>query len=136
MNKIINVKNILTSIKNGYSQNQKIVFCRKNEFNLKILFLLYKEGLIVDYKLEFDYLKIKLRYHNNKPLIYDIIMIYKSSLKKFFSYEEIKKFYRKYDLFFVSTSYGIISSNELFKFFSLNKKIGGQLLFGLQLMKL
>lgn len=134
MNKITITNNIIVSIKNGYSRNNKYAFCKYSKFSLKILSLLYKEGLIVDYKIDQNILKIKLKYYKNKPIIDQIISIYKPSLKQFSTHTELKKYQKKYHIFFVSTPLGIISSNDIIKYFPLNIKFGGQVLFGIQLI--
>lgn len=131
MNKINILSDLLVSIKNGYSNNNKYAYCKLNQFCLTVLWVLYKEGLINDYKIEPNNskIKIKLKYYNNKPLMNNITLISKPSFKHFINYEDLKSFDKKFDYYFLSTSSGIVSSRNIEK----DLKIGGQLLFGLKL---
>lgn len=131
MNKTNIINNLLVSIKNGYSNKNKYAYCKINKFCLDVLWVLYKEGLISDFKIQSDISKIqiKLKYIKTKPLLININLISKPSLTYFSNFSNLKQFYNKYDYFFMSTSTGIISSSLLLK----DVKIGGKLLFGLKI---
>lgn len=131
MNKINITNDLLVALKNGYSNKNKYAYCRINKFCLDILWILYKEGLIADFKIQsdLDKIKIKLKYIKSKPLLTDIKLISKPGLKKFVNFNDLKYFYDKFDYFFLSTSSGIISSKILLK----NFKVGGQILFGFKI---
>lgn len=92
---------------------------------------MYKEELIYDFSVDTDKAKIKIRlkYFKNKPLVTNLNLISKPSLINFSNAEQLKFFYKKYDYFFISTSFGIVSSRFLRK----KSNIGGQVLFGLKL---
>ena len=98
---------------------------------MDVLWILYKEGLISDFKIqkETNKIKIKLKYIKNQPLLVDLKLISKPKLKQFSTFNDLKYFYKKFDYFFLTTSTGIISSKILLK----NLKIGGQVLFGLKI---
>lgn len=125
------ITNLVVSIKNGYSNKNKYAYCKINKFVTNTLWVLYKEGLISDFKVneKTNTIKIKLKYIKTKPLLTEIKLISKPQLQKFTDYNGLKQYHKKFDYFFVSTSNGIVSS----KLFLKNKNIGGKLLFGLKL---
>jgi ribosomal protein S8 len=131
MNKSNIINSLLVSIKNGYSNKNKYAYCKINKFCLDILWVLYKEGLISDFKIQskISKVQIRLKYIKNKPLLTNINLISKPSLNHYSSFYNLKNFYNKYDYFFMSTSTGIISSSLLLK----NNHIGGKVLFGLKI---
>lgn len=123
--------NLVVSIKNGYSNKNKFVYCKTNKFITNILWILYKEGLISDFKIDEKtaLIKIRLKYIKTKPLLTEIKLISKPQLQRYTNYNGLKPYYKKFDYFFLSTSNGIISSKTFLK----NKYSGGKLLFGLKL---
>lgn len=131
MNKVNIINDLLVSLRNSYSNKNKYAYCRINNFCLDILWILYKEGLISDFKIKSNSnkIEIKLKYIKDKPLLADLKLINKPNLKKFSGFNDLKLFYKKFDYFFISTSMGIISSKVLLK----NFKVGGQVLFGLKI---
>ena len=131
MNKSNIINSLSVSIKNGYSNKNKYAYCKINKFCLDILWVLYKEGLISDFKIQskISKVQIRLKYIKNKPLLTNINLISKPSLNHYSSFYNLKNFYNKYDYFFMSTSTGIISSSLLLK----NTHIGGKVLFGLKI---
>lgn len=131
MNKINITNDLLVSFKNGYSNKNKYIYCKISKFCLNILWVLYKEGLISDFKVldDSNRVRIKLKYIKTKPLLTDIKLISKPSLRKFINFHDLNKFYKQFDYFFLSTSNGIISSKILLK----DVKIGGQVLFGFKI---
>ena len=64
MNKINITNDLLVAIKNSYSNKNKYAYCRINNFCLNILWILYKEGLISDFKVvpSLNKVQIKLKY--------------------------------------------------------------------------
>lgn len=134
MNKVKSLYSILTSIKIGYLREHKTVNCDDTQFNRQILLVLFKEGLISGFKKENNKFKIKLRYYRNKSIFSDIKTIYKPSLKKYSKSREINTYFNKFDLFIICTDCGLISSNQIWEYSTLNKKIGGFALIGISLM--
>lgn len=132
MNKINIINDLLVGLRNGYSNKNKFAYCKSNKFCFKLLEEFRKEELIHDFFVIEDKSKIciKLKYFRNKPLISQLELISKPSLTSFSTYEDLNFFYKKYDYFFISTSFGIISSRFLKK----NFNIGGKVLFGLKLI--
>ncbi len=131
MNKSNITKDLLVGLKNGYANNNVFAYCKFSSFCLELLWVLYKENLILDffYEIKTGKIKIKLKYFKNKPLLTSLTLISKPSLICSKKNEDLGPFYKKFDYFFVSTPYGILSS----RFIEKNIKTGGHLLFGLKL---
>ena len=131
MNKTNIINDLIVGLKTGYSNKNKYAYCRINKFVLNILWILYKEGLIADFKvkLNLNKIEIKLKYIKTKPLLIKLESITKPRLQTFVNFNDLKYYYNKFDYFFLSTSTGIISSKILLK----NYKIGGKILFGLKI---
>jgi len=131
MNKINITNDLLVSLKNGYSNKNKYIYCKMNKFCLNILWILYKEGLISDFKVleDSNKIRVKLKYIKTKPLLTNIKLISKPSLRKFVNFHDLNKFSKQFDYFFLSTSNGVISSKILLR----DVKIGGQVLFGFKI---
>ena len=131
MDKTNITKDLLVALNNGYSNKNKYAYCKINKFVLNILWILYQEGLIKDFKIKsnLNKIEIKLKYIKSKPLLTDIKLISKPKLQLFYNFHNLKTFQTKFDYFFISTSAGIISSKNLLK----DIKIGGKILFGLKI---
>jgi ribosomal protein S8 len=130
---VVNIlANLLVSLKTSYINNNVYAYTKYNLLCVNILFLLYKDGLISNYSIDFSSkkIKIKLKYLKNKPLLTNFVLLSKPSHKIFSSYNDLLYLNTKYDYFFISTSLGLLSSREFIK----NPKIGGQLLFACNLL--
>lgn len=132
MHKTNVLNDIIVSIKNGYLKNSHYTTCRLTKFSLNLLWVLYKEGLISDFKINQKTKKIdvKLKYFNNRPLIQKISLLSRPSLQLYSSYNNTQNLLQYFDYFFISTSTGLISSRNLSK----NLQMGGQLLFALKIL--
>ena len=131
MNKLNVLNNLLVNIKNGYSNKSKYVYCKLNFFCINVLWTLYKEELIYDFYIDKanSKIQIKLKYFKDKPIFGNVNLISKPSLTVFSNFNNLKKFSKNYDYFFISTSNGVISSSHANK----NLNVGGIVLFGLKL---
>ena len=131
MNKLNVLNNLLVSIKNSYSNKNKYAYCKLNFLCINVLWALYKEELICDFYVDKanSKIQIKLKYFKDKPILTNVNLISKPSLTVFSNFNNLKKFSKNYDYFFISTSNGIISSNYANK----NLNVGGIVLFGLKL---
>lgn len=132
MHKTNVLNDVIVSIKNGYLKNSDYTSCRLTKFSLNLLWILYKEGLISDFKINQKTKKIdvKLKYFNNRPLIQKISLLSRPSLQVYSSYKNTQSLLQYFDYFFISTSSGIVSSRNLSK----NLQLGGQLLFALKIL--
>ena len=102
MNKINITNQLLVSLKNAYSNKNKYAYCKVNKLCLDILWTLYKEGLIADFKIDTieNKVKIKLKYIKTKPLLSNLQLISKPKLKCFATFNKLHFFNQKFDYFF------------------------------------
>jgi ribosomal protein S8 len=124
---------LFVAFKTGYIAKNAFVYSRYNNTCLKLLNMLYIEGLIDGFEVDTNLkrVKIKLKYINNKPLISHLELLSIPSFKNYTDAKSLKNLDKKYDYFCLFTSSGLISSkNELFQY---NISKGGQLLFGLKI---
>lgn len=124
---------LFVALKTGYISKNLYTYSRYNTICLKLLQILYIEGLIDGYDINVisKRVKIKLKYINNKPLISELKLMSTPSNKNYSSAEIIKNFSKKYNYFCFLTSSGIIlATNETLDQYI---KTGGQLLFGLKI---
>jgi ribosomal protein S8 len=126
--------NLLVSLKTSYISKNVYAYSTYNLFCIEILSLLYKDGLISEYTIESssNKIRIKLKYLKNKPLLTNFTLLSKPSFKFYTTYTNLVYLNKKYDYFFISTSFGLLSSRE----FENNPKIGGQVLFSCNLTNL
>lgn len=119
----------------AYKERRRIVKIKRTRLLLKILQLFYEEGLIKGYSLTDDLknIFIFLRYYENKPLIKGFKFFSNARKKIYVSSNVLLKFVVSKGLFLLSTNkYGLIFSVRLSrKNINVHKKIGGQLLFKL-----
>ncbi len=121
----LKIKNIITSIKNGYNLEEPSIKLKYNVFTFNILFFLYKQGYIngflkknnvlityLKYKIDgFNFLFFFKKFHINKK-------------KSYISLNELKKNYRHSYLYVLTTSKGILSGTT-----AVHYKQGGLVLF-------
>jgi ribosomal protein S8 len=119
--------NLLSDIKVNYSSNNKYAYSRYNKLSLSILFLLYKEGLIVAYRIYIKKVRITLKYYQDKPLI-NKIKNFAKAVSLPISSLKIKNLSKECNYYIASTNDGIVLVDKLNLFL---KKEGGYLLFGL-----
>lgn len=134
MNKLRTIPQVVVSIKTNYLQNHKYGYCKATKVNKNILLTLYKEGVISGFREENDSIKIKLKYYRDKSLLNNIKTVYKPSLKLSQSYLDIEALRKRHDIFFLSTSFGMLSSNQLIKLRTSGIKTGGQVLVAVDLI--
>lgn len=119
---IENIKLLLT-IKNTSSiVGHNFVIVKQTIFNIKLVKILYKQGLIQSYtKISKNLIKIFLR----KPSFFNSLkIISKPSIKIYLSYIKICQIKNIHTICFFSTNKGILTQYEC-----KTKKIGGKLLF-------
>jgi ribosomal protein S8 len=127
--------NFLISIKNASLNKKSAVIIPYDKQFIKLLAPLYKTGLILSFKVlhlsltktndnKKIHIKVILRIFHNLALTDKIKILSTPTKRKYLSYNDIVQINSKGNLFFFSTSKGIISQNECLKF-----KIGGILLF-------
>lgn len=130
------VTNLLVAFKTNYIAKNKFAYCTYNKFLFEVLLLLYKDGLINGYNIDFNKNKIKihLKYIKDKPIFQNINLISRPSLPIFVKAAGLTKYEHQYNYFIITTSTGVLSYTMLQNAnFVSKEKIGGQLLFGLNL---
>ena len=116
-------------LQNGLNKKFSSVFLHNSILTLSFLDVLFREGVIRNYKLLSNSNKIEvfLKYHKGVPVITKIHSISKSGCSIYYNLEDIsrwKDFYCPTNAFLIlSTSKHIFSSNELKEY-----KVGGQVL--------
>lgn len=125
-----NLADLLVRINTAYRAHLVSIKVIKTKFIINFLYLLYKMGLIKSFhilnkeKLILVYLKYK---QDGKPLIHSIDLISKPSKRVYWSLNILSKHYKKYafsTFYIISTSKGLITSNEAL----LYKNISGEIL--------
>ena len=107
---------LLVNFKIGYINNNVYIYSKYNSLCIEILNLLYKNGLIGNYKIDLSSkkIKIKLKYLKTKPLLTNFVLLSKPSFKVYSNYTDIINLQKKYDYVFLSTSSGLLTSNNFF----------------------
>jgi small subunit ribosomal protein S8 len=120
----------LSKLKNASSSQKEIILFDYNSLHLKLLKILYFEGLIQSFSVEkcarksSPKIKVTLRYFYNKPILKNLKILSKPSHLKYIKYSDICKIGDRKFVFFLSTSEGVLTSLQCKK-----KKVGGKLLF-------
>lgn len=116
-------------LQNGLNKKFNSVFLHNSTLTLSFLDVLFREGVIRNYKLlsNSNTVEVFLKYHKGVPVITKINSISKSGRSIYYNLEDVsrwKNFYCPMNAFLIlSTSNNIFSSNELKEY-----KVGGQVL--------
>lgn len=103
-------------------------FCKNSRSNLQILRLLQRFGYIYGFFQCGLNIQIFLKYDFYGDALVQSIKIFSTPSKpKYITWKSLLRFSKKSNVFFISTTKGILSNKE-----AINKKLGGKLLFGLQ----
>jgi small subunit ribosomal protein S8 len=120
---------MLNNIKNGQRAKKAFILQKKTNLQKPFLNELWKEGLILGYKIikknnNLEYFKIFLKYLlNNKPAINYVVSLSKPGKKSYCSLTTLWKLNSNIGIIFVSTSQGVLNLVSCKK-----KKIGGELI--------
>lgn len=104
---INNLVYIFSKIQNAQLTKKPVIFLNKKKLYTNILKLLWFEGFILGYKLANKKIKLFLKYFKNKSAITFLKVISKSSLKFYFSANQIWKIKTKRLVFIFSTNKGL-----------------------------
>ena len=116
-------------LQNGLNKKFSSVFLYNSSLTLSFLDVLFREGVIRNYKLlsHLNKIEVFLKYHKGVPVIKNIKSISKSGCPIYYNLSDIsqwKNLYCSMNAFLIiSTSKNIFSSNELKEY-----KVGGQVL--------
>lgn len=115
---------MFASLKNGQLAKRDFVYQRQKKICESFLKILWDEGFILGYKMAEEkqgYLKIFLKYKNNRPVINSIKLISKPSRRLYYSVHQIWKINSSKVFIIFSTNKGLKSINSCKKL-----KIGGE----------
>lgn len=116
-------------LQNGLNKKFSSVFLYNSSLTLSFLDVLFREGVIRNYKIlsHLNKIEVFLKYHKGVPVITNIKSISKSGCSIYYNLDDISKWKNLYcsmnAFLILSTSKHIFSSNELKEY-----KVGGQVL--------
>ncbi len=124
-----NVSDFIIRIKNAALAKRKEVILPFSNINKEIGTVLVKEGFLENIKEESDgnkkTLKAAVKYEKRLPVLTDVIIISKPSLRVYEPVKHIDNIQRKgKKIVIISTSQGVMTGND-----ALKKGIGGEILF-------
>ena len=121
---------MLSIIKNGLMVKKKSVICYTKPICIRVLKVLYKEGFISGFRIlpnNPKKIEIYLKYSNGRPLIINVVSLSKPGKRMYVSNNTMWKLSSAMYTLIISTSKGVLSSNECRL-----KNIGGELLIVLR----
>lgn len=116
------VGDFLIRIKNAALARGKEVEVYKSKFVKDVAKALKEEGFLDKVEEDRGKLKVTLAYAYKKPVVMDIKLISRPSLRVYKGSDELEKIKRP-TIFLISTSEGVISSKKAIK-----KRVGGEVL--------
>ena len=122
------IGDFIIRLKNASLARQKEVAAPFSNINLSIGKALTKEGFLDSAKVEtiegHKILIAVLRYHNRRPVLTDVALVSKPSLRVYLGSGDILRNQGRARVSILSTNQGILTGKEAVK-----KKVGGELLF-------
>ncbi len=122
------IGDFIIRLKNAALARKKELYVPFSNIQKEIGKVLVKEGFLEDIKEDEiegkKTLYVKLRYQRRRPVVTDIAIISKPSLRVYIGSDEIARKQGKAKTVILSTNSGIITGKEAIK-----KKVGGELLF-------
>ena len=114
--------NLFSSISNNNNLFKSYLIVPKQKQSIRIIDLLFQEGLVRRYKVLNNKIYIFLKYKDNLPLIKKINLISSSKRRRFVKIKEVQKLpFNK--IYLISTSKGIVTHTEAQKI-----NLGGELI--------
>ncbi|MBI1863782.1 30S ribosomal protein S8 [Candidatus Woesebacteria bacterium] len=117
------VGDFLIQVKNAARAKKKELTLDSTKLIKAVCAVLKKEGVIDSFEEKEGLLKIKLSYKRKEPVLFDLKLVSKPGLRVYKNAEEILFRKDKSSIFILSTSKGVISSNDVEKL-----KVGGELI--------
>ena len=120
---------LLNSLKNAALAKKEFITFPYNALCLKVLDLMYEEGLIQSYTVnlvnfENKQFKIYIRYNFGRSLLKNLKLISKPSNMRYLQLKDLYKIKEKKNILILSTSKGLLTSLKCKEL-----KIGGKILF-------
>jgi len=118
-----NLIKLLINIKNSSFINKESIIIDYDSNALKILEILYNEGIIQSFKVHTNKIFVFLRYVNNRGLLHYFKIISKISNIVYLKYSDVCQLSNKRFILVLSTNKGFLTGGECKKY-----KLGGKLL--------
>lgn len=116
--------NTLSIINKGLIENKKSVFILNTNKNLVISKLLYNQGVITNYQIIFNRIKVVFNLINNNKIFNKLKNYKKLNVNKYVTHKQLKRMFFLHNKYLIlTTSIGIITSE-----FALKNKKGGCIL--------
>ena len=119
---------LIFKLKNASLAKKESFTIPYNSLCIKLLNILYKEGLILSFntykEVNKTFIKIIIRYHFNNSALKNIKFISKPSRLKYLKLQDLYKIKENKRILFLSTSIGFLTSLECKR-----NKVGGKILF-------
>lgn len=115
---------MFANIKNGQIARRAFIYHKRKRICEKFLKLLWNEGFILGYRISkknSNFLKIFLKYHNERPVINSIQLITKPSRRVYYNLKQVWKIDSNKNCIIFSTNKGLKTILECKKL-----KIGGE----------
>lgn len=121
------IADMLARIKNACLRNYQTVDVPTSKIKVGILSVLEREGYIIGFdNIEKDghpYVRVKLKYHDGKPVIQILERVSKSSGRVYSKINKIPRVFNGFGIYVISTSKGILSDAE-----AREQNVGGEIL--------
>ena len=120
------IADLLTRIRNALMRGKKNVNAPYSKLKHELVKALVKEGFLESVKKvkkDFDVLEIKLKYHEDKPVIKEISRESKPGLRKYVNYRDIKPYKGGLGIKLLTTSKGILTDSQAIK-----NQVGGEII--------
>lgn len=115
------IADLLTKIRNAGLARRKETEAPHSKIKEMLVKILKQEGLIEDYKIEDQTIRIYLKFFKNHFIILGLERISKPGLRRYIKVKKIRLDRSKINI--ISTSQGLMTDREAFK-----KKLGGEIL--------
>lgn len=122
---LYSIYNALNLVFLGLRHRLKYIKIINFKINFKLLMFFFKKGLITEYQIEGNHIKIFFNYINNvQPLFFSLKFVSKPNKRVFFTYLQLKN-NLKYNSHFglVMTRFGLLSIVDCLKY-----KVGGEVI--------
>ena len=115
------IADLLTKIRNAGMARKKETEAPHSKIKEMLVKIFKQEGLIEDYKIEDQTIRIYLKFVKNHFIILGLERISKPGLRRYIKVKKIRPDRSKINI--ISTSQGLLTDREAFK-----KKLGGEIL--------
>lgn len=111
------ISDLIVRIRNAQLTNKNKVLIPLSKIKLAIIKILYTEGYIINFSIyekynNKKYIKLKLKYFNNKPVIEEITQISKPSARIYKSNNKLPIIKNGLGILLISTSQGIMTDKK------------------------